>query len=140
MSHEYIDSLWATKKRQFPFLIGPITVIWESSYGMTIRNPGKATSDELRSLVDAAIERAFEEDIRNTTNNKYVRELITKAGLWVEEPDMDPVTVTVGPGEDNEPVVTSLEVAGEKEVSHMSLEDLMKNGFLTKGVKGGGEG
>lgn len=141
----YVDSFWATKKRQIPFIVGNVTIIWETSYGMTLRNPGQLQSDEIRRAVDEAIERAFAEDLDTFTNNKTVRSLIEHAGMYVdldsEEEPNPPVELSVSlEGTESTPVVTAVVVEGEKEIIHMSVDDLVKKGFLTKGVKGvGGE-
>jgi len=135
----YVDSLWTTKKRQIPFLVGNVTIIWETSYGMTIKNPGGLPSDELRRYVDDAIERGFAEDLDKFTNNRSVRTLIDHAGMYI---GLDqPVEVHVAlEGVDGEPIVTSAAVGETREINHMTIDELIRNGFLSNGVRGGGGG
>jgi len=144
MSKPYVDSFWATKKRQIPFIVGNVTIIWETSYGMTLRNPGQLQSDELRTYTDDAIERAFEEDLKTFTNNRTVRTLIGHAGMYVDldhyEDPNPPLEVNVAlEGTESEPVVTRVAIGEDEAVIHMTVDELITKGFLTKGIKDGGQ-
>lgn len=118
----YVDSFWATKKRQIPLKIGNVNVVWESSYGMTIKNPGMLSSDQLRELADDAIERAFSNEISVNMNQDNLERLAELA--------MSPQAASIEGESQNE----SKPEEPASEISSSSLDDLIAKGYLTVGV------
>jgi hypothetical protein len=144
MNNPYVDSFWATKKRQVPFQVGNVMIVWESSYGMTIKNPGQLPSDILREAVDDAIDRAFTIDIERFTNSGSVKKMIEMAKRYDGEPVVVTTTIeeienTIPPVVEEQPVSASIESTRpvsrpEGEVANMSLQELINKGLLTVGA------
>jgi len=77
MAQPYIDSFWCTKKRQIPFKLDDTVIVWETSYGMTVKNPSMLPSEDLRQMIDDAIERAFENDLKCFTNVEFLEHVLS---------------------------------------------------------------